>query len=181
MLTTHLIVLPRIVLCCRWRQKGIQRRCNHPGQWRCSCDHLRRWRCSCAQLRRWRCGSRRRVVGKERTARGEIHNGVENVGRVGRMAAVQPRGGGGGGRRRRGQRTVQRDPLLPRHGGLPPAKKIQMLRCRNRQRSRVKNCIWCSHKQGTLKIEGGSTPPLARKRKDDWRIYLHLIRGFSKR
>jgi hypothetical protein len=151
MLATHLVVLPRIVLCCRWREEGIQRRCNHPWQWRCHCDHLRRWRCSsdllrrrrrsCDQLRRWRCGSRRRVIGKERTARGEIHNGVENVGRVGRMAAVQPRGGGGGGRRWRGQRTVQRDPLLPRHGGLPPAKKIKLLRCRNRQRSRVKTSI----------------------------------------
>jgi hypothetical protein len=27
--------------------------------------------------------------------------------------------------------------------------------------------------------EGGTTPPLARKRKEDWRIYLHLIGGFS--
>jgi hypothetical protein len=143
MLATHLVVLPRIVLCCRWREEGIKRRCNHPWQWRCSCDHLRRRRCNCDQLRRWRCGSRRRrrVIGKERTARGEIHNGVENVGRVGRMAAVQPRGGGGG-RWWRGQRTVERDPLLPRHGSLPPAKKINLLRCsRNRQRSRVKNCI----------------------------------------
>jgi hypothetical protein len=29
--------------------------------------------------------------------------------------------------------------------------------------------------------DGGTTPPLARKRKDDWRIYLHLIQGFSHR
>jgi hypothetical protein len=35
--------------------------------------------------------------------------------------------------------------------------------------------------QRQVKDEGGATPPLARKRKDDWRIYLLLIRGFSHR
>ncbi len=33
--------------------------------------------------------------------------------------------------------------------------------------------IWCVHEQGKWKTEGGSTPPLARKCQDDWRIYLH--------
>ncbi len=38
-----------------------------------------------------------------------------------------------------------------------------LLRCNNRHRSRVKDCIWCSHEWGKLKTEGGTTPPLARK------------------
>jgi hypothetical protein len=30
-----------------------------------------------------------------------------------------------------------------------------LLSCNNRQRSRMKNCIWCSHEWGDLKTEGG--------------------------
>ncbi len=37
-------------------------------------------------------------------------------------------------------------------------------------------------KAGKRLNEGGTTPSLARKRKDDWRIYLHpIFRGFSHR
>jgi hypothetical protein len=35
--------------------------------------------------------------------------------------------------------------------------------------------------QVKLQNEGGTTPPLADKRKDDWRIYLHFIGGFLHR
>jgi hypothetical protein len=41
---------------------------------------------------------------------------------------------------------------------------------------------WMLTRQRQVKeTEGGTIPPLARKRKDDWQIYLHLIRGFSHR
>ncbi len=52
-----------------------------------------------------------------------------------------------------------------------------MLRCNNRQRGRVKNCIWCSHEWGKLKTEGGTTPPLARKSPPAIRGFICLALG----
>ncbi len=48
-----------------------------------------------------------------------------------------------------------------------------LLRVENKQRSRVRIYIWSAHEQGLWKSECDTTPPMARKYKDGWRISLH--------